>query len=63
VLLTVLFIVFGQIVIKWQVLAAGTLPPDALGRAGFVAKLLVNPWGIGALAAALRAAQTSVTRS
>jgi multidrug transporter EmrE-like cation transporter len=53
--LTVLLIVFGQIVIKWQVLEAGALPPEALGRVAFIAKLLGNLWVIGALAAALAA--------
>jgi multidrug transporter EmrE-like cation transporter len=56
VLLTVLLTVYGQIVIKWQVAAAGALPAAAADKAWFVAKLLVNPWIASALVAALAAA-------
>jgi multidrug transporter EmrE-like cation transporter len=53
VLLTVVLTVYGQIVIKWQVLAAGSLPAAAGDRATFVAKLLINPWVMSGLGAAL----------
>lgn len=58
VLATVLLTVYGQIVIKWQVLGAGVWP-DLFGeRALFLAKLLLNPWIISALAAAFLASLT-----
>jgi multidrug transporter EmrE-like cation transporter len=56
VFLTVFLTVFGQVVIKWQVLQAGAFPPDAHGKLLFLAKLLINPWIVLALAAALAAA-------
>lgn len=55
---TVLLTVYGQIVIKWQVLAAGAFPDSPSEKALFLARLLVNPWIISALAAALAAAVT-----
>lgn len=55
---TVLLTVYGQIVIKWQVLAAGAFPADTAEQAWFLLRLLVNPWVISALAAALAAALT-----
>lgn len=54
--LTILFTVYGQIAIKWQVLRAGALPDGMGAKALFVFKLLLNPWIISALAAAFLAA-------
>ena len=53
--LTVALTVYGQIVIKWQVLKAGVFPVDRGDKARFLAALLFNPWVISALAAALLA--------
>ena len=55
---TVLLTVYGQIVIKWQVLAAGAFPATTAEQMWFLLRLLVNPWVISALAAALAAALT-----
>jgi len=55
---TVLLTVYGQLVIKWQVLAAGAFPEMPGEKMLFLARLLVNPWVISALAAALAAAVT-----
>jgi multidrug transporter EmrE-like cation transporter len=55
---TVLLTVFGQLVIKWQVLAAGAFPEAPGEKMLFLARLLVNPWIVSALAAALAAAVT-----
>jgi len=55
VVLTIAFTVYGQIVIKWQVLQAGALPLNS-GKLWFVLKLLLNPWVISALLAAFAAA-------
>lgn len=56
VLLTILFTVYGQIAIKWQVLQAGPLPHDNGEKVLFVLRLLLNPWIISALFAAFLAA-------
>ena len=53
---TILLTVYGQLVIKWQVMGAGTFPDDPAGKLWFLARLLLNPWIITALAAALLAA-------
>ena len=53
VLCTVLLTVYGQIVIKWQVLAAGALPDEATQKIEFLARLMLNPWILSGLAAAL----------
>lgn len=56
VLITVFLTVYGQIVIKWQVLAAGALPTATPERISFLAKLMLNPWVISGLLAGLLAA-------
>jgi multidrug transporter EmrE-like cation transporter len=56
VLCTVLLTVYGQIVIKWQVLEAGAFPADPADKLRFLVRLLCNPWVLTALAAALLAA-------
>lgn len=56
VFLTIFLTVYGQIAIKWQVVAAGAFPTDPEGKVLFLAKLLANPWVISALVAALLAA-------
>lgn len=53
---TVLLTVYSQLVIKWQVLAAGALPESSGEQMLFLARLLINPWIVSALAAALVAA-------
>ena len=53
VLCTVLLTVYGQIVIKWQVLQAGALPADGGEKIAFLARLMLNPWILSGLAAAL----------
>lgn len=52
---TILFTVYAQIVIKWQVLSAGAFPAAATDQLWFLARLLVNPWIVSALAALLLA--------
>lgn len=49
--LTILFTVYSQLVMRWQVGRAGTLPADLAGKVGFVSHLLLNPWVISGLAA------------
>ena len=55
VFITIFLTVYSQIVIKWQVVAAGTFPLETPDRLWFLAKLLINPWVISALAAGLLA--------
>lgn len=56
--LTILLTVYGQVVIKWQVLDAGAFPETTGEKMLFLARLLINPWIISALVAALAAAVT-----
>ena len=56
ILLTILFTVYGQIVIKWQVQLAGALPPDNIAKLQYIIKLLLNPWVISGFAGAFLAA-------
>ena len=58
VICTVLLTVYGQIVIKWQVLEAGAFPEEPAQKVWFLAHLLLNPWIISGLAAALLASVT-----
>lgn len=51
--LTVLFTVYGQLVLKWQ---AGLVAPPANGHlAAYVAGMLLRPWVLSGLAAAFLA--------
>ena len=56
VLLTIVLTVYGQLIIKWQVSKAGGLPAGTGARVGFLLHLLLNPWILSGLAAALIAA-------
>lgn len=53
--ITILLTVYGQLVIKWQVLKAGEFPGDADKKFWFLLNLLLNPWVISAFLAALLA--------
>lgn len=53
---TIALTVYGQLVVKWQVLRRGALPASLRGKAEFFAHLLVNPWVISVLVAAFIAA-------
>lgn len=53
--LTILFTVYGQLVIKWQVAQAGTLPVGGGAKIGFLFELLLNPWIISGFVAAFSA--------
>ena len=52
---TILLTVYGQVVIKWQVLGAGAFPDATEDKLRFLFVLLLNPWVISAFAAALLA--------
>jgi len=55
ILITILLTVYGQIVIKWQVMQAGIFPPDAQEKLIFLLKLFLNAWVISAFMAAILA--------
>lgn len=44
--LTILFTVYSQLVMRWQVTAAGQLPDDVTSKIRFIVTLLLNPWVI-----------------
>ncbi len=48
---TVLFTVYGQIILKWQVLKAGPPPVDAPARYWYFARIIISPWVLSSLAA------------
>lgn len=48
---TVLFTVYSQLIMRWQVQLAGALPEDTFGKLQYVANLLVNPWVLSGVAA------------
>ena len=48
---SVLFTVYGQLVVKWQVARAGAFPLAMADRFSFLLGLLLNPWIISAVAA------------
>lgn len=52
---TILFTVYGQLIIKWQVSNAGSLPADAAGKCWYFLTLIVNPWVISSLIGAFLA--------
>ncbi len=56
VLITVVFTVIGQVLIKWQAMHAGPLPASWPDRATFLTRLLLNPWIITGLLSAVVAA-------
>ena len=55
---TVVLTVYGQLIIKWQILGADAFPESTLGKVVFLGNLLLNPWVASALLAALVAALT-----
>ena len=58
ILLTILFTVYGQIIIKWQVNLAGSFPQDNTEKIQHLIKLLLNPWVVSGFACAFIAALT-----
>lgn len=56
ILLTIIFTVYGQLVIKWQVSNAGDLPLTFASKLLFLINMFLNPWIISAFVAAFLAA-------
>jgi len=53
---SILLMVYCQLVLKWQVMGAGTFPEAPADKLWFLARLLLNPWVVSALAAGFLAA-------
>ena len=56
--LTVIFTVYGQLVLKWQVIGAGDFPVGSWDKVMFLGRLLLNPWIISGFFAAFLASLT-----
>lgn len=56
ILLTILFTVYGQIIIKWQVQQSGPFPQDNIEKLQYIIKLLLTPWVISGFICAFLAA-------
>src|SRR5258708_23344680 len=55
ILATILLTVYGQFVVKWQVMNAGVMPEDTKGRMMFLVRIMLNLWVISAYIAAFLA--------
>jgi len=55
ILATILLTVYGQLIIKWQMMQAGILPVDFAGKVVFLLRLLLNGWILSAFLAAFLA--------
>lgn len=53
---TVLLTVYGQIIVKWQVDEAGSVPDTTIGKLHYALSLFAQPWVLTALLAAAIAA-------
>jgi multidrug transporter EmrE-like cation transporter len=58
ILLTIIFTVYGQIVLKWQVTGAGDFPEDSSDKFLFLMRLVLNPWVMSGFLAAFFASLT-----
>ncbi len=56
VLVTILFTVLGQILIKWQAAQVGSFPAGWTARLTFFLGVMLNPWIVAGLACAVVAA-------
>ena len=48
---TIVFTVYSQLVMRWQVSNAGPLPADLAAKAMYVVTLLLNPWVLSGIVA------------
>lgn len=51
ILSTVLFTVYSQLIMRWQVTAAGPLPVDTSGKVGYILNLMLSPWVLSGIVA------------
>lgn len=52
---TIVFTVYSQLVMRWQVGSQGALPSDVFGKLSFIGHLLLNPWVLSSILATLLA--------
>jgi len=55
ILITIILTVYGQLIVKWQVSLAGVFPASGWDKTLYLGKLLISPWVMSAMAAALLA--------
>lgn len=55
VFLTIFLTIYGQLIIKWQVVSTGAAPELGLDKITYLAKLIINPWVLSGLIAAFMA--------
>lgn len=48
---TIVFTVYSQLIMRWQVQLAGPLPDPVSGKLSYVAQLLLNPWVLSGVVA------------
>lgn len=48
---TIIFTVYSQLIMRWQVALAGPLPTEMSGKFNYIFALLLNPWVISGVAA------------
>ena len=53
--LTIIFTVYGQLIIKWQVAQSGSLPSGGYQKLYFLLQLVLNPWIVTGFIAAFLA--------
>jgi len=58
ILITIVLTVYGQLIVKWQVNLAGEFPSEVWDKVMFLGKLMLNPWVISSMVAALLASFT-----
>lgn len=51
ILSTILFTVYSQLIMRWQVGSAGAVPDDTPGKFLFVLRLFLNPWVLSGIIA------------
>lgn len=56
--ITIVLTVYGQLIVKWQVNLAGDFPVANWDKLLFLGKLMLNPWVISSMVAALLASFT-----
>jgi len=56
--ITIVLTVYGQLIVKWQVSLAGDFPAAHWDKIMFLGKLMLNPWVISSMVAALLASFT-----
>ena len=54
--LTIIFTLYGELVVKWQVDLAGPTPDAFMGKLQYLGRMLMNPWIISVYASTFLAA-------